>query len=63
MCLRAGARSPLQTGRDWPPSSLNSNAVGCVRILGPQDSAGQVMGLAAWHRSQPGLAFSLRPRR
>ena len=58
--LRAGARSLLQTGGGRPPSSLNSNAVGCVWLMGPLGSAGQFIGSAALHGSLLGLEFSLR---
>ena len=50
-----------QTGGGRPPSSLNSNAVKCVWLVGPLGCAGLFMGSAALHCSHPGLEFSLRP--
>ena len=50
-----GERSLLQTGGWRPRSSLDSNAVTCVRFVRPLSSAGQVMssgGMAhilGWH--------------
>ena len=63
MCLHALARSLLQTGGGRPSFSLGSNAVGCVRLVGPLGSAGQFMGSAALRGSHPGLEYSLRPGR
>ena len=57
VCLRAGPRSLLQTGGGRPPS-LDSNAVGCVRLMGPLGSAGQFMGSVVLHGLHPGLEFS-----
>ena len=74
VCLRAGfgplaapdlrrlARSLLQTCGGWPPS-LNSNAVGCVWLVGPLGSAGQFISSAALHGPHLGLEFSLRSGR
>ena len=65
MCLRGGGgggASLLQTGGGRPPA-LNSNAVGCVWLVGPLSSARQFVSSVALHGSHLGLELSLRPGR